>query len=84
MEWVYIGLIAGALTSLGFLPQIIKGFKTKRMKDVSMIMSILILAGMLLWLSYGIYLKDIPVIVANITGSCCLIMIIVLKARYSK
>ena len=77
-----IGLIAGALTSSGFIPQIIKGWRTKKMEDVSYYMPIILAIGMFLWLIYGIMLKDIPIIAANVFGTACNIAIIIMKRLY--
>ena len=61
----YIGLAAGALTTTAFLPQVIKTWKTRSAKDLSLGMFSLFCTGVLLWLIYGIVVRDIPVIAAN-------------------
>lgn len=61
-----IGLIAGALTTISFLPQVIKTWKTKSAKDISLGMFMIFCTGVLLWLIYGFMVEDIPIIVANI------------------
>ena len=60
-----IGYCAGSLTSLGFIPQVVKGFQTKHMKDVALWQPILFTIGMVMWLIYGILLREMPMIPAN-------------------
>ena len=68
------GLIAGAITSLGFLPQLLKGYKTKKLDDVSYLMPGILAIGMTLWFIYGLFIEAIAVIIANIFGVvCCLL-----------
>ncbi|HDT15323.1 MAG TPA: hypothetical protein ENN55_03845 [Firmicutes bacterium] len=82
MDIKFIGLAAGFLTSVGFIPQIIKGFKTKRMKDVALWQYIITGAGMSLWLTYGFFLKDVPLIFANTFSLVCVTTILALRIRY--
>ena len=60
-----IGLIAGTCTTISFLPQVIKTIKIKETKDISISMYIVLATGILLWMIYGILIKDLPVILAN-------------------
>jgi MtN3 and saliva related transmembrane protein len=80
--WTYLGFLAGALTSTGYLPQIVKGFRTKRMHDVSLLMPAVLGLGMLLWLVYGLAREDIVIVVANIVGSSMTALLVVMKVRY--
>ena len=61
-----LGLIAATCTSISFLPQAIKTIKTKHIKDLSLGMYIVLTTGIFLWLVYGILIKDLPVIIANV------------------
>ena len=78
-----IGLIAAFITSIGFLPQIIKGFKTKKLDDISYFMPIVLAIGMTLWLIYGILINSIAIISANIFSISCSISLIIMKKKYS-
>ena len=60
-----LGLIAGALTTAAFIPQVIKIWKTKHAADISLGMFAIFSCGVLLWLFYGIEIDAVPVIVAN-------------------
>jgi MtN3 and saliva related transmembrane protein len=81
--FTWLGLAAGTITSIGFLPQIVKGYKTKHLDDVSYWMPFVIAAGMTLWLTYGLLRNDIAIIVANAFGVGCNILLILMKKRYS-
>jgi len=60
-----LGLVAGCLTTAAFLPQVIKTWKTRSAKDLSLGMFSLFCLGVALWLVYGFMIKDIPVMAAN-------------------
>ena len=57
-----IGILAGILILSGWVPQIIKGYKTKKLTDVSSYLMILIFAGAVLWLVYGLALDDVYIL----------------------
>ena len=60
-----LGYLAAALTTVAFFPQVLKAFKTKSTKDMSLMMWLLLSVGVLCWLIYGIELGSGPIIVAN-------------------
>jgi MtN3 and saliva related transmembrane protein len=60
-----LGLAAGSCTTIAFLPQVIKTWKSGSAKDLSLGMFSFFCFGVLLWLIYGIMVRDVPVIVAN-------------------
>ena len=78
-----IGLIAAVITSAGFLPQLTKGFRTKKLDDVSYFMPIVLAIGMTLWFIYGFLINSIAVMVANVFSISCCITLIVMKKKYS-
>ncbi|HET8720021.1 MAG TPA: SemiSWEET family transporter [Candidatus Nitrosotenuis sp.] len=79
-----LGSMASALVAVSFVPQIIKGYKTKRLDDVSYWLMILISIGMGLWIVYGIEKKDPVIIGANVATVCLNTTLLCLKAKYSK
>ena len=83
-DWLSLGILAGLLTTTGFIPQIIKGYRTKRMEDVSLLMPLVLGAGMLLWLFYGISLENLPIILWNAIAFALNIAVVGLKLRYAK
>ncbi len=82
MEWKIVGIIAAIGTTSGFIPQIIRAMRTKRLDDVSPVMYMLLIVGLSLWLSYGIHLKDMIIITANAVGLCFSIFILILRFKY--
>jgi len=60
-----LGLTAGTITSITFLPQVIMIWKTKSARDLSLKMLLLLMFGVSLWLAYGILLKNAAIIYTN-------------------
>ncbi len=77
-----LGLAAGLLTTIAYLPQVIKTWKSKSAQDLSWSMLIVLCIGIVLWLVYGFSVQDIPVIAANILTLLLVSIILVLKIRY--
>ena len=65
-EW--IGILAGLLVTCSFVPQVIYIFRHKSAKDISLFFNLLLFAGILLWLIYGIYFKLAQIIIWNAVG----------------
>ena len=78
-----LGLIAGAITSLGFIPQLIQGYRTKKLNDVSYYMLLTLAVGMTLWFIYGLLQEALAVMIANIFGVGSCIALLVMKRKYS-
>jgi MtN3 and saliva related transmembrane protein len=83
-DWLMLGVLAGFLTTVGFMPQIIKGIRTRRMEDVSLLMPMVLGAGMLLWLLYGISLDNLPIVLWNAIAFSLNMAVIGLKLRYAR
>jgi MtN3 and saliva related transmembrane protein len=77
-----IGLVAGALTTIAFLPQVLKTWQSKSAKDVSFSMLVTFSIGVFLWLLYGIYLHALPIILANSFTLFFNVIILWLKIQY--
>ncbi len=84
MNWQIFGLVAGVVTMAGFVPQIIKGYRTKHLKDLSYMMNALLLTGMAMWIAYGINRKDVAIVATNIVGVVFNITLIVMKYYYGR
>jgi MtN3 and saliva related transmembrane protein len=82
--WTYLAFVAGALTSTGYIPQIIKGYRTRKLDDVSLIMPAVLGCGMFLWLIYGLAREDSAIIAANVVGASFTTLLVLMKMRYSK
>lgn len=77
-----LGLVAATLTTVALLPQMIKTWKSKSAKDVSLETLITFCIGVFLWLIYGIYLQALPIILANLLTLIFNLIILGLKIRY--
>lgn len=84
MIWTVIGSIAAILTMLSFVPQIVKSFRTKSVRDVSPITLFQLSLGVGLWIIYGIYRQDPIIICANSVSLVTLIMLIFMYFKYGK
>ncbi len=84
MEWKIVGIIAAIGTTSGFIPQIIRAIRTKRLDDVSPVMYMFLIFGLSLWLLYGIHLEDMIIILANAVGLSFSIFILILRFKYSR
>jgi MtN3 and saliva related transmembrane protein len=79
-----VGLVAGVLTTIAFVPQLLKIYRTKSGRDVSARMFVIFSLGVALWLAYGIMIRSLPVIVANAVTLVLALAIMGLKIRYAR
>lgn len=79
-----IGLVAGTLTSVAAIPQLIKTLKTRNVRDISIWQPLLLSFGVALWMMYGVLINDLPLILANITPLVCNAILTVMKIRYDR
>lgn len=77
-----IGLVAGMLTTISFLPQAVKIFQTKHTKDLSLPMYSALTIGVFFWLIYGIFLQSLSIILANSVTLIFASTILFLKIKY--
>ena len=78
------GFIAAALTTIAFLPQVIKTWRTKKADDVSIVMLLMFITGLLFWIIYAIETNALPVLIANIITFILNVTILILKLIYGK
>ena len=78
------GFLAALLTTIAFLPQLYKTWETKSADDVSLVMLILFITGLICWIIYGLKIHSIPIIVANVVTFIFNFSILILKIRYKK
>jgi MtN3 and saliva related transmembrane protein len=78
-----LGFLAGTLTTVSFVPQVLKAWRSKRCDDLSWGMLIAFSGGVTFWLIYGLRLSAPPIIAANAVTLALLVTIIVLKIRYA-
>ena len=79
-----IGTVAGILILSGWVPQIVSGYKTKRLNDVSAYLMILIFAGAALWLVYGIALGDVYIMGVNLAAMVLTMIVLSMKLKQLK
>jgi len=77
-----LGSLAGALTTVAFFPQLLKVWRTKSTKDISLGMFSIFCVGVLVWFIYGILIDDAPVIIANFLVFVQALIIVAFKVRY--
>jgi len=79
-----IGILAGILILSGWVPQILKGYRTKKLTDVSSYLMILIFAGAVLWLVYGIALDDVYIMGVNLAAMVLTMIVLSMKLKYER
>jgi MtN3 and saliva related transmembrane protein len=82
IPWILIGSIAALLTMFGFVPQIVKMYRTKLVHDVSVLTLFQFTAGVSLWTVYGYAIGDPVVIVANIVSLATLVIALCMYYHY--
>jgi len=80
----FYGYFAAILTTLAFLPQLIKTLKTRKAEDVSLITLIMFLTGVLSWIIYGYKISSFPILIANIITFILNLLILIFKITFSK
>ena len=78
----FLGLAAAFCTTVAFVPQVVKTWTTRSTADISLSMFLVLVIGIVLWLTYGTLLGDVPLIVANAITLILAGIILVLKLRY--
>ena len=78
----YVGFFAAFCTTIAFVPQAIKVYKSKSTKDISLYMFLIFTVGVLSWLIYGIIIYNLPVILANAATLALSLFILIYKLRY--
>jgi MtN3 and saliva related transmembrane protein len=76
-----VGTIAATLTTMSFVPQVIRAWRTKSVNDLSLGMLITFTIGVALWMVYGIALGELPIIIANAVTLVLSLMLLSLKLR---
>ena len=77
-----LGLAAAFCTTAAYAPQALKAWRSRSTADISLSMFLLMVAGIVLWLAYGVLIADIPLIAANAVTLCLAGSILALKLRH--
>ncbi len=79
-----LAIAASVLILAGWVPQIVKGYKTKKLKDVSKYLMALVAVGATLWMWYGFEKDDIFIIGVNVAAIVLTLTVLAMKFRYEK
>jgi MtN3 and saliva related transmembrane protein len=77
-----IGFVAVTLTTLAFVPQVIKVWRTRSTQDISLITFATLCAGIVMWITYGLLIDDAPLIIGNAITLVLAGTILAFKIRY--
>ena len=81
-EW--LGFIAGALVTCSLIPQLIRVFKLRSAREISLLFNTLLLLGLVAWLAYGIVFSLAPVILWNAIGMVLVSTLLYAKLKYGR
>ena len=79
-----LGLAAGTITSVTFVPQVIKIWKTRSARDISLVMLLLLITGVMAWLLYGILVMDAAIIYTNSMVLAMSLILLYFKWKFNK
>jgi MtN3 and saliva related transmembrane protein len=79
-----IGAIAGTLTTISFVPQVMRVFKTKQTRDISMTMMLLFSLGVAMWVAFGYLVDSMPVVWTNAMTLVLALTIVAAKVRFDR
>ena len=77
-----VGFAAGTLCTLAYLPQALHSFRTKSVRDISLVMLISLNVGLVLWVAYGFLIRSLPIILPNAVTFFLAFLLLVMKLRY--
>ncbi len=80
----FIGFAAATLTTVSFIPQAWKTFRTRDVSGISLVMYSLFTTGVALWLAYGVITANPPVTAANAITLALALAVLVMKLRYGR
>ena len=77
-----VGFIAGTLTTVAYIPQVVRSWKLKETRDISLAMLVLYAVGVSLWFVYGVWANALPIIAANGVSLVLILVLLGIKLRY--
>ena len=77
-----VGLLAGLLTTVAFVPQVWQVWKSRSARDISLPMYLIFTAGVALWLAYGLMAGAVPIIAANVVTLLLAGGVLAMKIRF--
>lgn len=79
-----LGIIAGVLTSISMIPQLIKVIREKNVEDISLLMLLVLISGLSLWVWYGFVKDELPIILSNTFAVLVNLSLLVCYIKYNK
>lgn len=79
-----LGYAAATLTTVSFIPQVWRTFRTRDVSGISLRMYSIFTAGIAVWLAYGIVLKETPMMIANSLSLVLACSVLVMRLRFAK
>lgn len=76
-----IGSIAAVCTTVSFIPQVVKVYKTRETRDLSLLMYVIFSVGVFFWFCYGLLTRSLPIIIANFITLILSLYIVAMKIR---
>jgi len=80
----YLGLAAGALVTCSLIPQLVRVFKLRSAREISLLFTTLLLLGIITWTVYGILLELVPVILWNVIAAVLVAVLLYAKLKYGR
>jgi MtN3 and saliva related transmembrane protein len=77
-----VGTVAATLTTLAFVPQVVKIWRSRSAKDISLPMYVVFTIGVAMWLVYGLMLGAMPIIIANCVTLVLAMSVVLMKLRW--
>jgi MtN3 and saliva related transmembrane protein len=77
-----LGLAAGSLTTLSFVPQVLKTWRSRSARDISLGMYAFFIGGLVLWGVYGVLRRDASIVAANAVTLLLALAVVGMKLRY--
>jgi MtN3 and saliva related transmembrane protein len=82
VNFEFVGHIAGFFTTVAFIPQVLRVFRTRSSGDLSWAWLLVFVTGLGLWLTYGLILRNWPIILSNLVTLSLCFLLIAMKLRY--
>lgn len=76
-----LGYAAGCLSTMSCLPQVVKSWRTRSVGDLSLVMLLMLVAGLMLWIAYGVARRNGPIVLWNSVSLVLWSSLLVLKLR---
>jgi MtN3 and saliva related transmembrane protein len=79
-----LGLAAGCMTTMSFVPQVVRTYRSRSVADISLRMYLLLCAGIFMWVVYGALIGSVSVVAANSVSLMLTLAILAMKIAYGR